>query len=236
MADPVRILAWVGVGLVSLVVVFLMIGIIFMVAAMLIGAEPLSFYTIPDPSNCDLTRCNEWGIVKACGESYKQDGITINQWTNCMITCANSKCKPDFGILSVGGCNIWSYDTNENCYIDISEAQQGISDWETDKISLACQIDIINAWDSQEMSPACATTTVQPTTTIQHECTTANDCEGMSHIAMPGLWACENHECVWKTSTPSEPSVEGIFDQLGSILAGIGNWVTNLFNDITGSN
>jgi len=118
------------------------------------------------PKECDLSKCDDWGVLQGCVKEYKQHKISDEQMFSCMQTCAEADCRPLILSFSVSGCDVWSYDTNGDCYIDDQEVIKAHDDWAAGLISLQCSILVIDAWGDKVRNPACDVEPTQPFTKI----------------------------------------------------------------------
>jgi len=150
--------------------------IILIVIAFLQDWVPLG--EVPTSVECDLSRCDNANVIRACGDIHEQHGISDEQMIQCLKSYVSSS-RLLFSLVTTS-CNIWTYDTNRNCYIDDMEVLTGIDDWQKGILPLECQIDLINEWELQTKNPSCyvPTTTTLPSPTTTISCTPS--CESWS--------------------------------------------------------
>lgn len=190
------------IGGVLVVVIFVLLlgtGIITQISERFESPEGLFFGV--EEVECDLSKCDDVNVVRACGNIYRQHGISDEQIMQCLQTYEAS---PRGLSLSITSCNIWAYDVNNNCYIDDIEVLKGIDDWQLGFLPLECQIDLINVWESQTKNPSCyvppPTTVPSPTTTLPPTCTPS--CESWSSGCDTSR-TCTRSDCSTYTETRS---------------------------------
>lgn len=132
--------------------------------------ENQQIFSIYDTGN-SVTLSSEVECLDGDVEKYTCPDGTQVDWCTCVGNEWSCILSPE-NVCPEVKINVYRFSDNQCTLMNILPTERTINDFDT---LAECQANI-----------------------VVEECTTASDCEGKSHIAVPGYWECIDNNCIWK--------------------------------------